>query len=69
MPFLIHPAEAILKNCHLETRLKQVFGGVADAILRGDTHHVNRLCTKQLQDLVQALPGTVAAVESGILFH
>ena len=67
MPFLIYPAEAILKNCHLETRLKQVFRGVADAIFRGYPRQVNYLCSKQLQNFVQALPRTVAAVESGIL--
>ena len=67
MPFLIDPAEAILQNRHLETRLQQIFGGVADAVFRRDAAHEDVLDIQEFQDLGEALSGGVLTLETAVL--
>ena len=67
MPFLIYPAEAVLKNSDLETSLQEIFGGVSYTVFSGNAHQINQLCSKQLQNLAEALASIIATFESGIL--
>ena len=69
MPFGIHPAKAVFENRDFETGLQQVFGGVADAILGGNSNHINYFCAKQLKHFRKALPGGIAPFETGVLLR